>query len=445
VARLDQLGNRFHVWDLADTLSRGDTPEPPSREILAPPRVILEQVRARGPKEPDVVVRARLSEPDADLRFYHNGVPVRPELTSGETVAEATVRLIGGTKNRIYAMASRRPGARPAEPSAETTSIDGLSNVLEVEYDGHTPGRTQILALGISDYRGQPLRYAHEDARAMAEFLSSKGLGAARRAEPIVLLNQDVTLPAVAAKFEELRRRVRRHPEDTVVIFLAGHTTVRRGHFCLLLPNAPLPDRPIGAGDLVVLRDPIGGPPRNAPLPLNDETLLPYLMIHFNLSSVDALQRVVIVDACEAEAIFESLENRRAFRRLAERNAREARVSYILATRRGERAGENPELEHGLLTYTLLRGMGKPGLRPIPDLDVFRRFPTADFNGDGWIETAELQRYARMAIPALAERFPGILRGVAQAAPDSSDAETVLSPDVDSSASFRLIEVPARR
>ncbi len=437
VARLDQLGRHFRRLDLAESLRRGERPEAPARDLLAaPPRVILEPVAARDPRQRHVVLRARLSDSKTNLSLYHNGIPVPAEFKSegSGVIAEATVTLIGGKKNRIHAMARGGPEKRP-DDSLAMIPIDGLSNTLELEYDGPTPGRTHVLALGISDYSGQPLRYAHEDAQAIAEFLGRNGPGQDAGTEPIVLRNREVTRRAVERAFEDLRGRVRRHPEDTVVIFLAGHTTVRGGRFCLLLPNAILPDQPIAPGQLA-LRAPIGDDR------LKDDALLPYLMVDFNLRSVDALQRVVIVNACEAEAIFDNLESRRAFRQYAHREAREARTSYILATRRGERTGETSELKHGLLTYTLLRGMGKSGLGPVPDLEIFREYPNADFNRNGWIETAELQEYARRTIPALAERFPGLLRGTAPARPDASEADAVLSPGSDESASFPLVESP---
>ncbi len=166
-------------------------------------------------------------------------------------------------------------------------------------------------------------------------------------------------------------------------------------------------------------------------------------MIDFNLSNVKALKRVVIVDACESEAIFDDIRNRRELRRQAEQEARRARTAYILATRRGERAGETSELGHGLLTYALLRGMGQPGLRvPDPDLPVFREHPNADLDGNGWIETAELQQYARLTTPALAERYPGLLRGPDRPRPESSEADAVVSPGFDKAASFPLVESP---
>jgi hypothetical protein len=207
----------------------------------------------------------------------------------------------------------------------------------------------------------------------------------------------------------------------------------------MLLPGAPLPKRPLGEDELA-LRAPIG---TNT---FDEKDVLFYRQIDFNLSKVDALQRVVIVDACESEAIFDDMNNRRAFRRQAERDARAAaaRTSYILATRRGEREAETPALAHGLLTYTLLRGMGRPGLRvPDPDVEIFSKIPTADLDRNGWIETAELQEYARRTIPALAERFPGtVVRGPDQTQPAQSEAANVLDPAFDRSGSFPLVAAP---
>jgi hypothetical protein len=85
--------------------------------------------------------------------------------------------------------------------------------------------------------------------------------------------------------------------------------------------------------------------------------------------------------------------------------------------------------------------MGKPGLRPIGKPDIFQG-STADLDGDGWIETAELQEYARRTIPALAERFPGLLRGEGRGPADRSEADAVLSPGLDNSTSFPLVEAP---
>jgi hypothetical protein len=190
-------------------------------------------------------------------------------------------------------------------------------------------------------------------------------------------------------------------------------------------------------------------PDQKNPPPLQDKTVLPYALIHVNLSFVDALQRLVIVDACQAEAIFDDptvrMKRRRTMRNLAETDAYKARTSYIMAARRGERAGEAERLKHGLLTYALLRGIGRTGMGPNPDLPLFQEFPSADMNKDGWVETGELKQYADVTVPRLAQSFPDlVLRGERGAAPE--DPTAAVAQTSEQTSSFRLVEVsgPAR-
>ena len=78
-----------------------------------------------------------------------------------------------------------------------------------------------------------------------------------------------------------------------------------------------------------------------------------------------------------------------------------------MAARRGEPAGEVAAIEHGMLTYVLLKGMGREGLKPVAGLDD----PAgADLDGDGIVSTDELRRYADLALPRLARAFPPLVR-----------------------------------
>ncbi len=442
IVRLEQLHQQRHVFDLANNL----LVKPPNNEALqaanplppaAPPQLTIETAMAYKANERKIDLKIRIGTPDyTDLRLYHNGVAVPGDLKSSGTDAKASLTLVSGL-NRIYALAGR------------DGSIEGRSNELTLVHEGPTRGRTHVLALGVSKYKTQALRFADKDAEAIAALLGRNGADAkAADFKPIVLLNDDLKIESFEHAFEELLRRVRGHPEDTIVVFLAGHTEVRREMFCLLLPTATLPAGP----DLVALRGPVGDEPRKnrATLPTNDPSVLPYARIHRSLSALEALQRLVIIDACQAEAIFDDPEvrarNRLAMRRQAEKDAYRARTSYILATRRGERSTEPPALEHGLLTYVLLHAMGAPDLATSRELAIFQKHPTADFDGDGWIDTAELQQYARLTIPTLVKQFPVFLpRGPAtRGRTGSVPSEDAISQDVVKTEAFRLIEASPR-
>jgi hypothetical protein len=213
------------------------------------------------------------------------------------------------------------------------------------------------------------------------------------------------------------------------------------------LHDAELPKKPIGPNDLVMRGS--EDERLTALAPAGDPTVLPYATIHYQLQFVEALQRLVIVDACQAEAIFDNIADRgfdqRAMLELTNGLSHRAQTSYILATRRGELEPEPDQLGHGILTYALLRGMGEPKLvRPREVDDIFRPYPTADFDQDGWIAAGELQRFARLTVPELAARYPGATR--ASAGPrvlnSSSPAPVSISADLDGSSAFRLIKAP---
>jgi WD40 repeat protein len=436
IARLEQFRDQRFVFDLAETLSRAENPKPPTLVPSArPPRIILEPVAPGNPRRRQVELKVRLSDPRiTDLRLYHNGVGVPGDLKPEDGGATVTVTLVSGA-NRFYAMAGQEG------------SIDGRSDEIVLNYDGPTPGQVHVLALGVSKYQAQALRYAEKDARAMAAFLSRRGVrvAPAQATAPIVMVDHDVQKDEVERKFQELRGRVRGRPEDTVVVFLAGHTDIRGGFFCLLLPAAEMPAGPGGVAPPGPAAQ--GTPPRRPGQALTDPTVLPYAVIHRTLRFVEALNRLVIVDACQAEALFDDPGVRasvqRNIRRSAEHDAHPARTSYILATRRGERAAEAEALEHGLLTYVLLRGMGESGLRPLDDLPVLAQFPNADLDHDGWVQTGELRRYVGMTIPAFSGRFPNlVLRGGAGALAGGASAGASLSQESEG-ASVPLIEMPA--
>ena len=222
---------------------------------------------------------------------------------------------------------------------------------------------------------------------------------------------------------------------------LPGH----EGRFALLLPKFPFPaDAPAraelrGAGVAEGAKRPPAG------------TFLPYATIYHNLLSLDALQRVVIIDSCQAEAAVDdpgvrALDQLRAL----ERESRQTRTAFLLASRRGESAGEAGELKHGLLTYALLRGAGAQGLAPIPPgLTAFRDNPNADYDGDGTVTTGELRRYVDRVLPELDRaltrrvRDGGQPRGPVPARPAPDPGRSDAARLVGTGGSFPLVVLPA--
>jgi len=396
VMPLEQFYETAFVANLSESLRRGSPPQPPAGAplVTTPPSLTIDEPARRTRKGEDRRVELTISLGGDDvrgLRLYRNGIPVLDETDEpaapGRRRVRAALTLLPGA-NKVYAMAGR-PGA-----------ADGRSNEVTIHYEGPgRPGQLHVLALGVSEYQYRALRFAHDDARSIAAFLRDHGVrGADQKGLTFVLTDRQVTGPEVEAKFRLLRERVKDRPGDTVVLFLAGHTGVLNDRFSLLLPPYPFPPGP----RVVAMRGFEEAAPAVGP---REGIALPYATIYRNLSQLGALQRLIIVDACQAEAIFDD-RGVKLIQRKVDDAAHRCRVDYILAARRGEPATEDPALRHGLLTYALLRGMGDRSLEPAAGAKVFDREPSADLDRDGVITASELRTYADRVLPDLAAQFP---------------------------------------
>ncbi len=447
---LEQSEDQHHSFQLARDFAKGVKPEAPKLADDGPRLKIDDPAVDRTSKAREIELTVWSGDTDpAALRLYQNGMPVRGEgdFRPGPSpnFRTTTVSLRKG-ENRFYVMASK-PGA-----------IDGRSDDVTLRYDGLEPaGRVHVLALGISNYEKRPLKYAHLDAKRISEFLHSQGIkGLNNPGEPgeqIVLTNEEVTEERIVDAFRRLRDAVEKKPDDTVVLFLAGHTDtdVEANQFCLLLPQFEFQAAPPGALNLAARGNPgvaargiAGGGGFHAKA--DGKNVMAYSVLYNRLARLDALQRLVIIDACQAGAILEDSAVRN-LQRVVERGSRKARNSYLLAARRGEPANEADALEHGLLTYTLLRGMGAKGLKPVNPPPGPR---SADLNADGMVTSDELVAYADDVLPRLAKMFPELVTRAGGNAPLAvPNAEEAGSPALEqrmkiqsAEASFPLIAVP---
>jgi WD40 repeat protein len=440
VRPLEQYADQFHKFQLTDDLRLGSKPQAPT--FTPPPALAIDPpllpAGAPGLAERDVELKVSIADPALDieqLRLYQNGVPVQgaSDLRRLDDRGHYTARVrLARGPNRFYAMAGR-PG-----------DIDARSEDVIVPYDGpEPPSRLHVLALGVKDYARNALRFASLDAQQLAEHLHRSGIeGVDTPGQKIVLTDGDVSERSVQDAFSTLRREVKGRPEDVVVVFLAGHTDVLRDaggreRFSLLLTPFPFPPE----APLIAMNRGVGVAARlGETLPPGVD--LPFHVVYRNLSRLEALQRLVIIDACQAEAIFNDPGVRRIEQAL-ERDTRRARTSYLLAARRGEAANESAILEHGLLTYVLLRGMKAPGLRPLPvPLAPLDEMQSADGDGDGYVTSVELREYADRALPVLASNLPDLMQRAGQPVVNLQAAPLHIQGAEGSG--FRLISLRAR-
>jgi WD40 repeat protein len=437
--RMEQLEARNFAFRLGDSLLTGKPLRPVQQVEEAPPISIIPPVRS-DTSLPYTELTVSLGASDLkDVRLYHNERPIptgldpRKPLPSRFTVR---VRLVDRS-NTFYAMASR------------DGTFDSRSEEVEVPYDGPAePGRLHVVALGVGDYERRRLGYAVHDADRLSEVLHARGLdNAGKPGLRIVLPDTQVNQENVEKAFDEVAHRVEDRPQDTVVVFLAGHTAVFDAQrFCLLLPAFPFPpDEPLQA----VARDLV--PQSNLLERINPDHVLPYSLIAANLMRLKALNRLVIVDACQAEAILDDPQVVE-IQKWMEIGSRRARTSYLMAARRGEPALQVDPLHHGLFTYTLLRGMGAidPQGEPVEVAKLNLR-PNADYDGDGILSTSELGTYVKQYLPEIARLFPEMVRREArlpvrgQAPPLAKLEQRALLQAVDVSFPLVPVRAPIRR
>jgi WD40 repeat protein len=396
---------KLYSFDLSEVVRSGRILEP--AQLEPPPPVAIDPPLRDDPALAEAQLTIALGSAELkDIRLYHNGVPVPSGLEDAQPPLPerfaVRVRLLPGS-NRFYAMASR------------DGTFDSRSQEVEIPYDGPIePGKLHVIALGVGNYAREKLSFAKRDAERLSDVLHARGLTPGQeRGRSFLFTDSQVNRRNVAAAFKELGLLVKGRPQDTVVLFLAGHTGVfENERFCLLLSKYPFP----AAAPLAVAARGANFPIAPGAKVMPDD-VLPYTTLAVNLMRLDALNRLVIVDACQAEYILDDPQVT-AIQKWMEIGSRKARTSYLMAARRGEPALEIERLGHGLFTYTLLRGMREVPLREEPKaITDLKLRPDADYNGDGTVTTAELDTYVKEALPPIAAVFPNLF--VSRQGPES--------------------------
>lgn len=247
------------------------------------------------------------------VRFYVDGVPEEGRQAGGPG---------DGTESRTF---RRAPGSRRIEVAARNQAlVEGPRQGFVHEFKGAAvEAGLHILAVGVSRYQDGRLNLKHgaADAEALAKELAERARPLFKRgvAAPTVLTDRAATLQGIETAYAGLRAKMK--PEDTLVLFLAGHgeAPVDRGY--TFLPW----DFQRGAANQGL-----------------DEARLRKMLESWSG------QVLVLLDTCEAGAMATSLDA--GIDRLVHMN----RKAVIGASRRGETAQEGFE-GHGVFTAALLR------------------------------------------------------------------------------------------
>jgi WD40 repeat protein len=233
-----------------------------------------------------------------------------------------------------------------------------------------------ILALGASSYRdpSMALKYAAEDARALASELERRGQGLFQSIHMQPLLDREVTLQKINTAFTQLADQVKEN--DVFVLYMAGHGIVLSGAYHFIPADA------IYRNEQAL---------RKASL---DEQRLRDL-----LKKIRAQKSLIILDTCYAGAASKLASLTTAATARGDLSEKTAITKLMRATGRAVLAASSDKqlaLEghqgHGFFTFALLQGLKGQ----------------ADLNKNGEISTLELAEFVSHEVPKITRdrQFP---------------------------------------
>jgi WD40 repeat protein len=383
---LDQFFNEFYTPGLLSKILAGsagagalDLPAVPHSltSLKPPPRVTILSPKAGAKIDAaDVTVEVENAEQKGGVsspRLYLNGKRIAETGKSdskGGTLSYK-VSLVAGI-NRLRATAFNGDG-----------TVESRGDEINILCKKESAGKPSlhILAVGIDHYRcGLNLKFADKDAASIA---SSFKPGLFAEVKSSCLLDDKAGKQAILDGLANIAREAR--PRDAVLVYFAGHGTSVGDMFYYL---------PYDAGINSELDVQASG--------------LSSLELGQALADIPATKQLMIIDACHSGASTTALGRLLARRdavglvRAQQRMARSSGTFLIAASTAEQYALEIPELGHGILTYSLLSGIG------------IGKKPQASTNAQGEVTVNALLHYISEEVPRLSEKYQGSRQDVVQ-------------------------------
>jgi WD40 repeat protein/uncharacterized caspase-like protein len=289
-----------------------------------------------------------------DVRLFRNGSLVK--VWHGDVLKEqASVALeheltVTAGPNRLVAYAFNKDNVKSKDAPLVFTGAPSLKR----------KGVAYIIAVGVNEYENKQynLKYAVADAESFGNEMRTRQtqIGDFERVEVISLLNENATKANILSalkrlggapgtpslKTSPLDSLKRVEPEDTVIIYYAGHGTAQAARF-YLIPH-----------DLAYTGE------RTSLTEQGLNTILAHSISDVELEEavegLDAGHLLLIIDACNSGQALEAEEKRRGpmnSKGLAQL-AYEKGMYILTAAQSFQAALEAAQLGHGLLTYALV-------------------------------------------------------------------------------------------
>ena len=278
----------------------------------------------------------------------HNGARVLAGGKSqrdGNTVRQVfDVQLVEG-ENNFEVYAANADGSWESEPATITFNYEKTL----------AKPALHVVAVGVSDYSRDnfKLQYAHADAKKISELFQRRAPALYSDVHVKLLTNEQATKSAIIKALKEAAEVAR--PQDTLVLFLAGHGTMV-GQRYYFIPHEFQTNAETNLDEDV----------RRQGLPA--DVLGDFLM------DGKALKRIMILDTCSSGGTVDLFQiasrDPFAFRGAIERLGRNNGIFMIAASAATQAAKESNELGHGVLSYALLAGLRDVSDGPLVDKSV---------------------------------------------------------------------------
>ena len=362
VAPIEWFFNEFYYPGLLADIFAGKRPkvaQDVSKKDRRQPVVKLSLVGQPTDSIATRTIKVKLDVSDApagaqDLRLFRNGSLVKVwhgDVLKGQSSVslEEEITVTAGP-NRLVAYAFNRDNVKSKDAPLVFNGADTLKR----------KGTAYIIAVGVNEYENAQynLKYAKADAQSFAEEMRRRQtqLGGFEHVEVIQLLDQDATKANIIAALKRLAGETgppslkarpldslkRAEPEDTVVIYFAGHGTAQAQRFYLIPHDLGY------SGERTKL---------------NEQGLKSILAhgisdveLETAVEDLDAGHLLLIIDACNSGQALEAEEKRRGpmnSKGLAQL-AYEKGMYILTAAQSFQAALEAAQLGHGYLTYALV-------------------------------------------------------------------------------------------
>ncbi|MFI4851244.1 MAG: caspase family protein [Gimesia chilikensis] len=242
-----------------------------------------------------------------------------------------------------------------------------------------------VVAIGVNKYASESmnLNFSVNDAQAIAQLFRQRGDSLYNDVHVRELMDEQATRLNIRKAFRSFAELAK--PQDTLLVYLSGHgkTISQRYYF---LPH----EFEIRSKNFV---DDI----RDYGYPIDE---LSEAMV-----DVKALKRVLILDTCHSGAAIEKSGNRSrnpfGFRGAIKRLSRAEGIFTIAAAPASEETVENAELQHGILTYSLLAGLKSVNTGPLSGQHIKTN------NSSQIVDVLEWFSYANDRVPELTQKYRG--------------------------------------